>query len=289
MCLCVNIGGVIIQWSRPVVMGILNITPDSFYENSRTETQDQMVNKMRSMVNDGVDIIDVGAYSTRPGSLNVPEEEEMKRLSSFFEIITGEFDHIVFSVDTFRSNVARFIIEKYRKIIINDVSGGCIDPSLIEVAGEYNVPYVIMHMRGTPQEMMEHAHYKDVCNEVIDELQEQIANAEHKGVHDIIIDPGFGFSKNIDHNFELLSKLDHFKILNKPILAGVSRKSMIFKTLNASPAESLNGTTALHMHALHSGAKILRVHDVKQAREVVDLYKQIDRYSAVKNCEIPNL
>lgn len=287
MVVNLNVGGKNYVWNRPVVMGIVNVTPDSFYSGSRVFSKDSIIRNVENMVNAGADIIDIGAYSSRPGADVVPEEEEIRRLAVFFDSIAGNYGSVVFSLDTFRANVARFVLEKYRSVIVNDISGGRADMSLMKVASDFSVPYILMHMRGAPHTMQRFAQYGNVCYEVIDELQEQVAAAVGQGVHDIIVDPGFGFSKTAAHNYQLLARLSQLKVIGKPILVGLSRKSMIYSTLAVDPSEALNGTSALHMLALHNGANILRVHDVKEAVEVVALYGAVEEYNEVSNCEIP--
>ncbi|WP_051568622.1 dihydropteroate synthase [Crocinitomix catalasitica] len=251
-------------------MGILNINDDSFYAGSRLANSESAIASAEKMINDGATIIDVGGYSSRPGADNIPIETEIERISPVIRDINKRFPDVLISIDTFRSEVAKEAI-KNGAHIINDISGGGIDSKIYTVAAENNCPYILMHMRGTPQNMVDQSNYKNLFKEVFLELSEKIANAKAAGINDIIIDPGFGFSKTIDQNFELLQHLKSFAIFDRPLLIGISRKSMIYKTLQTTAEESLNGTTVLNTIALMNGAKILRVHDVKEAVEAVKL------------------
>lgn len=259
---------------EPKVMGILNITPDSFYEGSRTAEEKDLLTKTESMIKYGADLIDIGGYSTRPGADYVSASEEERRVCTAIAIVKKEFPKVIISVDTFRSAVAKMAIASGASII-NDVSGGKLDNEMFTTVAKLKVPYVLMHMRGTPQTMKSLAQYDDLLIEVYQELQSQVVELTKLGVSDVIIDPGFGFAKTIDHNYEILKNLKYFQQLELPILAGISRKSMIYKTLNISAEESLNGTTALNMAALINGASILRVHDVEEAKQCVQLYNEI--------------
>ncbi len=269
-----NIDGNLMLLDEPKVMGILNITPDSFYEGSRIEEEKDLLKKTESMLSGGADFIDIGGYSTRPGAEDVPADEEERRVCTAIAIIKKEFPEAVISVDTFRSTVAIAAVTSGANII-NDVSGGKLDKNMFETVARLGAPYILMHMRGTPQNMKSLANYEDLLTEVYQEIQGQVTELKKLGVSDIIIDPGFGFAKTISHNYEILKNLKYFQQLELPILAGISRKSMIYKTLNISPEESLNGTTALNMAALINGASILRVHDVKEAKECVQLYNEM--------------
>lgn len=271
-----NIDGRLVDLSRPKVMGILNATPDSFYEKSRIHgNTKKLESTLELMVRDGVDIIDVGGYSTRPGAGSISKSEEIKRIVPIIKVIKERYKSIVVSVDTFRSDVAKAAVGE-GATIINDISGGTLDKEMPKTVAELNVPYVLMHTRGTPETMQALTIYKDVLSDVLAELQQRVVLFEEKGAKDIIIDVGFGFAKTVDQNFELLSKMDYFKMLNKPLLVGISRKSMIWRTLGNTQNEALNGTTALNMLALSKGANILRVHDVKEAKEAIVLSNVMD-------------
>lgn len=265
-----NLGGRLQTFSSTIVMGIVNLTPDSFYSASRVSEQDLM-HKVTEMINSGVDIIDIGGYSSRPGAADIDEKEELSRVVNAISTIKDSFPDCVISIDTFRSKVAQKAIEAGADII-NDISGGQSDSEMFDVVAHYQVPYVLMHMRGTPKTMQHLTHYDDMMGELIHFFSERIQQLNLKGVHDIIIDPGFGFSKTIEQNFYLLRHLSELHILNTPILAGLSRKSFIYKTLGIEASEALNGTSAVNMLALQQGVEILRVHDVKECKELVNLY-----------------
>lgn len=266
-----NLKGKLTTLDTPKIMGIINVTPDSFYERSRRKSIDGVLKKAQQMIEEGADYLDIGGYSTRPGAAEVSVTEEINRTVPAIEAIHSEFPYIPISVDTFRSVVAEEAINNGASVI-NDVSGGTLDPTMHDTVARLKVPYILMHMRGTPQNMTELANYDNVTVEVMKELQQQIVTLRQKGIADIIIDPGFGFAKNISQNFEMLRNLLHFSSFELPLLVGISRKSMIYKSLGISPEEALNGTTALHMIALQFGAHILRVHDVKEAKEAAKLY-----------------
>jgi dihydropteroate synthase len=270
-----NTKGILREFSNPIVMGILNATPDSFYGKSRVENLEMAMEKAEKMIKDGASILDIGGYSSRPGASEVSEEEEIGRTAQLIKAIKKAHPKTLISIDTFRSKVALEAV-KNGADIINDISGGQIDSEILNVAAKYCCPYILMHMRGTPATMMEHTNYDKLMSDLIHYFSVQIRKAVQAGVRDIIIDPGFGFSKTLDQNFDLLSQLDLFGVLGKPLLAGLSRKSMIYKTLNTSPEESLNGTTALNMIALKKGAMILRVHDVKAANEAIALHLKLN-------------
>jgi len=254
----------------PCVMGILNLTTDSFYSGSQIDATHPLLETATKMVNEGAAILDIGAVSTHPGVDLLTENEELKRLLPSLKLIRKEFPNILISVDTFRANVAIKAADEGADII-NDISGGTMDEAMFKTIAALHIPYILMHIQGTPKTMQNSPVYENVVKEVNYFLAQQIIKAEQAGVYDIIIDPGFGFGKTVEHNFELLNKLELFHIHNKPILAGLSRKSMIYKTLNVSPDDSLNGTTALNSIAVAKGAHILRVHDVKEASEVIQL------------------
>nr|WP_199158097.1 dihydropteroate synthase [Pedobacter sp. ASV2] len=270
----INIKGKLIDLSKPKVMGILNITPDSFYSNSRTNSIDEALKKAEQFLNEGATFIDIGGYSSRPGAKDVEANEEIDRLVPVIEALVKTFPEAIISVDTFRAKVAENTILAGAHII-NDIAAGDMDELMFETVARLQVPYIIMHMQGTPQTMQQSPVYENVLLEVIDYLAKKIAALKALKVHDIIIDPGFGFGKTIAHNYELLNQMQEFKILQLPVLVGFSRKGMIHKVLKTTAAESLNGTSALNTIALQKGAGILRVHDVKEAVECVELIAQL--------------
>jgi dihydropteroate synthase len=265
-----NIGGKLLDLSTPQVMGILNVTPDSFYPGSRVLQVEDAYKKAERMISEGASILDLGGHSTRPGADAVSEEEELKRVLPMVEMIRKRFPEAIISIDTFRSSVARQAVEAEAHII-NDIAGGNLDPLMFETVAELNVPYILMHSRGTPQTMKELNQYDDLVTDVLRELQSKIYQLRQLGVKDIVADMGFGFAKNADQNYILLRELKAFQPLDVPLLVGVSRKSMIWRKLDISPDQSLNGTTVLNTVALLNGASILRVHDVKEAVEAVKL------------------
>ncbi|THD66427.1 dihydropteroate synthase [Robertkochia marina] len=267
----INCKGTLVNLSSPKVMGILNVTPDSFYDGGRYNDETALLQQAEQMLEDGADFIDVGGYSSRPGADDIAEEEELRRTVEATTLILKNFPDALISIDTFRAKVAKENIGA-GAAIINDISGGTLDENMIPLAGQLAVPYIMMHMKGTPQNMKQMATYDDLLKEITFFFSQQIAKARDHKVNDVIIDPGFGFAKNIEQNFTLLQHLDHLSILDKPILAGVSRKSMIYKTLGISPDEALNGTTVLNTLCLQKGANILRVHDVKEAVQCVNLF-----------------
>lgn len=270
-----NINGHLFDLSTPKVMGILNATPDSFYDKSRIgSNKKSLLTAINKMVADGVDIIDIGGYSTRPGADDISIAEEIKRVLPVIKLVKGLCPQIPISIDTFRSEVAEAAVSEGADIV-NDISGGTLDKKMPLTVASLGVPYILMHNRGTPKGMQTQAIYQNVVTDVLTELQQRVLLFEEKGVRDIIVDVGFGFAKSTDHNFELLNLLEFFQNLNRPLLIGVSRKSMIYKTLKNSPQDALNGTTALHMFALMKGANLLRVHDVKEAKEAVILFEKI--------------
>ncbi len=256
-------------------MGILNITPDSFYSGSRLVKTVDILSRAEKMIQDGLDIIDIGGYSSRPGAEDIGIEEELARVMKALNVIVREFPQIPVSVDTFRSTIARQCIEN-GAAMINDISAGMLDEKMMEVVCDLQVPYVIMHMKGNPRNMLDHTEYDDILEETIDFLQKRKRILTQNGLNDVIVDVGFGFSKTTGQNYELLKDLSYFTGLESPILVGLSRKSMIWRSLDCTPEEALNGTTALHMAALQNGADILRVHDVKEAVEVIKLFKLIN-------------
>jgi dihydropteroate synthase len=265
-----NIKGKLIDLSTPKVMGILNITPDSFYSNSRTKSIDEALIKAAQFLHEGATFIDIGGYSSRPGAKDISTSEEVDRLVPVVESLTKEFPEAIISIDTFRAKVAQETILAGAHII-NDIASGEMDNLMFETVAKLQVPYIMMHMQGTPQNMQQNPVYNNVLLEVIDYLAEKIAALRALHIHDVIIDPGFGFGKTTGHNYELLSQMEAFQIFKLPILVGFSRKGMIYKTLGTSAAEALNGTSVLNTIALQKGAGILRVHDVKEAVECVKL------------------
>jgi len=274
----ININGYMLDLSTPKVIGILNLTPDSFFEDSRMQTEKQVAQRVKQMLAEGADILDVGAYSSRPGADNVSAEEEMRRLREGLTVLRKEAPDAIVSVDTFRADVARMCIEEYGVAIVNDISGGEMDNQMFATIARARVPYIIMHMQGTPQDMQEAPHYENVLKEVMLSMANKVEKLHEMLVNDIIIDPGFGFGKTLAHNFELMAHLDEFEVFELPVLVGVSRKSMIYKTLGISPQEALNGSTVLHTIALNKGANILRVHDVKEAVQAIKLWQSVRQY-----------
>lgn len=273
--LTIYMSGQLYSFSRPKVMGIINVTPDSFYSKSRVADIPSFEARLDSMLAAGADMIDLGGYSSRPGCDDISADEEFSRLAPALECIRRRDEHIIVSIDTFRADVARKCVEQFGVDIINDIAGGTLDPEMFPTVAELKVPYILMHMRGNPQNMTTLTDYSDITAEVISDLAFKLDALHQLGVCDVIIDPGFGFAKDTDGNFTLLRELPEFRELGCPILAGLSRKSMIWRALGISPEESLNGTIALNMAALTGGADILRVHDVKEAKECVTLYERL--------------
>jgi len=271
----INSGGYLIDLSIPIVMGIINITPDSFYSGSRKNSEKDIIDTAVKMHADGAAILDVGAYSTRPGAASVTAEEERSRLIGAIRVIRKELPDSIISADTFRAEIAREAVLEHGAAMINDVSGGEADPLMFQVVEKLNVPYILMHMQGTPATMQDNPVYDDVVADILRWFGAKISSLKSAGVKDIIIDPGFGFGKTKQHNFEMLSRLNEFSVAGLPLMAGLSRKSMIWKTFGVTAAEALNGTTALNMIALRNGADILRVHDVKEAVETVMLFREL--------------
>lgn len=267
----IRLGDISLDLTRPIVMGILNVTPDSFYADSRRSSDNDLLQKAADMIQDGATILDVGGYSSRPGAIDISVQEEIDRILPAIQLLKQELDNPIISVDTFRSEVAEEALKNGIQII-NDISGYQIDNKLFSVLQKYKPAYILMHMRGTPQTMKELTDYPEgITNEVLKYFRQKLAELEEAGISEVIIDPGFGFSKTTEQSHELLSELNEFQPLRKPVLAGVSRKSMIYKRLEIKPEEALNGTTALNAIALTKGAKILRVHDVKPAAEIIRL------------------
>jgi dihydropteroate synthase len=255
-------------------MAILNITPDSFFDGGRYKNEKNILSHVEKCINNGADFIDIGAYSSRPGADEVTEHMELKRIIPVVKLIISEFPEALLSIDTFRSKIASACIQE-GAAMINDISAGQFDGQMMDTVAKRNVPYIMMHMRGTPKTMQSNTEYDDLIKEIIYYFSEKVDLAHDKGISDIIIDPGFGFAKNLEQNYSLLNKMELFHLMELPILMGVSRKSMIYKLLNTSAEHALNGTTALHMIGLEKGANILRVHDVKEATESIKIYNQL--------------
>ncbi len=266
-----NIKGDVFDLSSPKIMGVLNVTPDSFYDGGVFSNEKKILVQVEKMILDGADIIDVGGYSSKPGAKTISLEEEEKRVIPIIKLINKTFNKVVISVDTFRSEIAEKSLDEGASII-NDISGGDIDKNIYQIAYKYKAPYIMMHMKGIPSNMQNNPKYENINHEIIKDFSSKIDLAEKKGVSDIIIDPGFGFGKTIQHNYQILNNLKLYSVLKKPILVGMSRKSMIYKLLKTDPSKALNGTTSLNTIALINGANILRVHDVKEAKEIIKLY-----------------
>lgn len=265
----INVNGSLLDLSTPCVMGILNVTPDSFYAGSRMQTEADIAARVEQIVKEGAGVIDLGAYSSRPNADPVSTQEEMERLRLGLEVIGRVCPDVVVSVDTFRADVARMSVEEYGVAIINDISAGEMDAEMFPTVARLNVPYIMMHMQGTPQNMQQCPHYDNLLKEVFEYFARKVQQLRDRGVKDIILDPGFGFGKTLEHNYELLAHLDDFRVFELPLLVGVSRKSMIYRLLDITPQEALNGTTVLNTLCLLKGADILRVHDVREAVEAV--------------------
>jgi dihydropteroate synthase len=267
-----NTGGKLIDLSTPKVMGIINLTPDSFYADSRKQDTQSALQQAEKMLDDGATFLDIGAYSSRPGAEDISTQQEMDRLLPVVEAIVDAFPNAVLSIDTFRAQVAEAVI-KMGAHIINDIGGGGLDADMFAIVARLQVPYILMHMKGTPQNMNQLAQYDDVFNEVFDYFTNKYHQLKQLGVKDVIIDPGFGFAKKTEHSYALMNRLQDFNALQLPVLVGISRKNMIYKTLGITAAEALNGTTALNTISLTKGANILRVHDVKEAVEAVKIWE----------------
>lgn len=271
----INTGGKLLDLDIPRVMGILNVTPDSFYKGSRYTKDSDIVSAATRMLEEGADILDVGGYSSRPGAKDVPEAEEGERVYNAIELIIKKIPQAVVSVDTFRSSIARKAVLEYGALMINDISGGEADKEMFNVVEALNVPYILMHMRGNPRTMVKETSYDDVVADILKWMGEKIVTLHSRGVKDIIIDPGFGFAKTVEQNFEILRRLGEFSVAGLPVLVGLSRKTTVWKTLGIAADEALNGTTVLNTIALMNGASILRVHDVKAAVEAVKLVSKM--------------
>jgi dihydropteroate synthase len=274
----INLGGTLYEFSTPIVMGILNVTPDSFYEGSRQQTYDRICFRLEEIIAEGGTIIDLGGYSSRPGANEVPEEGELERVTNALKIINEKFSGFPVSLDTFRSRVADVAVSEFGVAIINDISGGELDPAMFDTVARLKVPYILMHMRGNPRTMQQKVIYENFISEIFQYFTKKIDQLNQLGVNDIIIDPGFGFAKTLDQNYELLAKTNLFRQFELPVLVGISRKRMIWELLDTTPEASLNGTTALNILALQQGADVLRVHDVKAAVEAVTIYLKYNEY-----------
>lgn len=270
----INCKGQLIDLTIPKIMGILNVTPNSFFDGGKYKNESEILSRVEKMSSEGATFIDVGAYSSKPSAEFVSEQEEISRIIPVLDLVLKHFPETILSIDTFRAEVAKASIES-GAAIINDISAGHLDEKMLETVAKHNVPYIMMHMKGTPQTMQTLTQYDDIVKEMLFYFSERIAKARSFGINDLIADPGFGFAKTVEQNYEVFQKLDLFNLLELPLLIGVSRKSMIYKTLNSNAEEALNGTTVLNTIALTKGAKILRVHDVKEAMECVTLFNKI--------------
>ncbi len=274
----INCAGKLVDLSTPKIMGILNVTPDSFYDGGVHNSDKKILKHVEKMLNDGAVFIDIGAYSSRPNGINIDENEELNRVVPALELVNNKFPETIISIDTFRSKVAETCLNSGASII-NDISAGEMDKKMMKIVGKYKVPYVMMHMKGNPQNMMNKINYDKMLKEIMQYFSKKINQAISHKINDIIIDPGFGFAKDVNQNFDLLNNMDILKILEKPMMVGISRKSMIYKSLQTNAKESLNGTTVLNTISLIKGASILRVHDVKEANECVKLINALNNKS----------
>ncbi len=272
----INCNGRILDLSLTKIMGVLNVTPDSFYDGNKHNSNDKILSTVNKMIEQGVDIIDVGAMSSRPGAKIIDEQTEAKRLFPVLELLNKNFPDLIISVDTLRANIADESISNYNVSIINDISAGDFDNKMFNIIAKYNVPYIIMHMKGLPDNMQNNTNYTNVVDDIIKYFTNKIYKLKNLRINDIIIDPGFGFGKTLEQNYYLLKKLDNFKVFNLPVLVGLSRKSMIYNLLDISPNDALNGTSILNFLSLQNGANILRVHDVKEAKQAVKLFNKIN-------------
>ncbi len=273
----INCQGNLIDLTQPKILGILNVTPDSFFDGGTLKNEADILARVNKMTEEGADFIDIGGYSSRPDATDISIEEEKSRVIPVIKLLKKEIPNILISIDTFRSEVAKAALDEGVSMV-NDISASNLDTQMMYTVAKYQVPYIIMHMKGTPQTMKQLCQYNNITKEVNYYFSEKLSQARALGINDIIIDPGFGFAKSIDQNYELLNNLEILQFLDVPLLAGISRKSMIYKTLNTSAADALNGTTALHMIALQKGASILRVHDVKPAKECIQLFKKLRKF-----------
>ncbi|MGN0049500.1 MAG: dihydropteroate synthase [Bacteroides sp.] len=272
-----NVNGSLLHLSTPCVMGILNVTPDSFYAGSRMQTEQEIEQRVRQILDEGAAMIDIGAYSSRPGAADVSPQEEMERLRRGLQVIRRVKEDAVVSVDTFRADVARMCVEEYGVAIVNDIAAGEMDKEMFATVARLHVPYIMMHMQGTPQDMQSHPHYDNLMKEICQYFARRVQQLRELGVADIILDPGYGFGKTLEHNYQLLAAMDELRLFGLPLLVGVSRKSMIYRLLNTTPQEALNGTTVIDTICLLKGADILRVHDVRQAVETVKIVEEMRR------------
>ena len=275
----INVKGRLLDLATPQVMGILNVTPDSFYSGSRMQTQEEIAARARQIIDEGASIIDIGAYSSRSNAEHITAEEEMNRLRTGLEIVNRNHPDAIVSVDTFRADVAEQCVEEYGVAIVNDIAAGEMDNRMFETVARLGVPYIMMHMQGTPQNMQQHPHYDNLLKEVFLYFAQKVQQLRDLGMKDIILDPGFGFGKTVEHNYELLAHLEEFRIFELPLLVGVSRKSMIYRLLGNTPQDALNGTTVLDTICLLKGADILRVHDVREAVETVKIVEAMRKNS----------
>ena len=275
----INVNGRLMDLSTPQVMGILNVTPDSFYSGSRKQTETEIAERADQILAEGGSIIDIGAYSSRSNAEHIPAEEEMRRLRNGLKIIFRRHPEAVVSVDTFRADMARMCVEEYGVALINDIAAGEMDADMFRTVAQLRVPYIMMHMQGTPQDMQQHPHYDNIVKEVMYYFSEKVAKLRDLGAKDILLDPGFGFGKTLDHNYELLAGMQELSSFGLPILVGVSRKSMIYKLLGGTPEDALNGTTVIDTLCLQKGADILRVHDVKAAVEAVRIVTKMNQFT----------
>ena len=276
----INVNGQLMELQSPQVMGILNITPDSFYAGSRKQTEADILSRTRQILEEGASIIDIGAYSSRPNAEHISPDEEMQRLRTALHLINRDFPDAVISIDTFRADVARMCVEEYGAAIINDISAGQMDEQMFTTIAQLGVTYIIMHMQGTPQDMQTNPHYENLLKEVFFYFSEKVQRLRDLGVKDIILDPGFGFGKTLEHNYQLMNHLEEFSVFDLPLLVGISRKSMIYKLLESTPEEALNGTSILNTIALLKGANLLRVHDVKAATEAIAIVQKMKSCNA---------
>lgn len=278
--LSINLGGKLIGFDQPRIMGVINITPDSFYSESRKMVSSEVLQQVEQMISQGADIIDIGAFSSRPGAQEIPVDEELNRLRPVVRQLFDAFPEIALSIDTYRSEVVEELVN-FGAFIVNDISAFALDAKLIASVARHRLPYILMHMKGKPDNMQDNPQYREVSFEVIDFMAKKLHILNEHGIADVIVDPGFGFGKSLEHNYQLLNALGAFRIFEKPVMVGVSRKSMVCKLLKLNPENALNGSTALHMVALLNGASVLRVHDVKEARECIQIFQALK--SAVNN------
>ncbi len=271
----INLGGHLIDLTTPIVMGVINLTPDSFFDGGKIKGKKDLLQKVGKMVNEGATLFDFGAISTRPGADLISTKEELGRLLPALTEVRKKFPDIHISIDTYRSWVAVRVIDEIGPVIVNDISGGSLDSKMFETIGKIKVPYILSHLQGTPQNMQENPTYDDIIKDVSNYLSDRVKKLTKAGVDDVIIDPGFGFGKELMHNYELLNRLDSFKVFQLPVMVGISRKSMLWKVLNAKPDDALNATSVANTMALLGGADILRVHDVKEAKQAIQIFQQI--------------